>query len=264
MSQSSLNLAFFDANVMVGRWPTYSRGSFCSLHGLAEEMERCRITESLVFHSLAKEYNPEIGNQELLKELGDDKRFHPCWVLVPHQTKEIPNPTSMVEQMLKMGVRAVRIFPLRHNFSISRCVLGELLAVLEDHRIPLLIDFTRELEIYNKGGTMAEWHEIAEVCSEYRELPVILIRQGAGQNRSLYALLEKLDNLHLEISYYFGHRGIEHICENLGAEHLIYGTGMPVFSAGPPTMLVTYAMISDADKRLIAGDNLRRLVKEVR
>ncbi len=54
--------------------------------------------------------------------------------------------------------------------------------------------------------------------------------------------------------------GIEEICRRFGARRLLFGTGLPFTEAGPSIAQITYAEISDADKRSIAGDNLRKLL----
>ena len=42
-----------------------------SVDEIARELEYCAIDEALVFHALAKEYSPAIGNARLLEEIRD-------------------------------------------------------------------------------------------------------------------------------------------------------------------------------------------------
>ncbi|MEM2936225.1 MAG: amidohydrolase family protein [Candidatus Bathyarchaeia archaeon] len=254
------DLAFFDCNCMVGRWSTLQPGSFYSVEGLLEEMSYCGIGEALVFHSLARSYSPAFGNERLLEEIRGKNQLHGCWVLLPHHTGEVPEPETMVESMLSKGVKAARLFPKEHRYSLSEWVLGGLLPVLEEHRIPLLLDFGN----VHWSDSFTDWNAVAELCSKHPKLPVILMREGLAASRNLYPLLERFENLHLDTSYYFVHRGVEEICEKFGAKHLVFGSGMPTYSAGPPMMVITYSSISQREKGLIAGENLRRLLGGVR
>lgn len=98
---------FFDCNCMIGRWETFQPKSFYSIEGLLEEMNDYVIEEALVFHSLAKNYSPSIGNEKLLEELvlaEGKRRFHGCWVLLPPGTDEMPLPEKLIGEMLGRGL----------------------------------------------------------------------------------------------------------------------------------------------------------------
>ena len=47
-----------------------------------------------------------------------------------------------------------------------------------------------------------------------------------------------------------------------GAERLLYGSNYPRTSMGGPRLMVAHGDIDEAARRLIAGDNLRRLLQE--
>jgi hypothetical protein len=74
-------------------------------------MARYGIGKALVYHSLAREYNPQVGNDEVLKETGKEPALFPAWVVLPHHTGEFPEPKKLVSVMKAANVRAVRVFP---------------------------------------------------------------------------------------------------------------------------------------------------------
>jgi predicted TIM-barrel fold metal-dependent hydrolase len=241
---------------MIGRWPNYQPGSFYSSEGLVNEMNYHGIDEALVFHSLAKDYSPAIGNAELLEQIQGNTRLHPCWVLLPHHTKEMPELRHIIRQMREIGVKAVWLFPIKHNLSLDQELTGDLFSTLNRYKVPLFLDFGN----VHWSDRSTDWSAVKRICLDFPDLPVILIHEGIAINRILYPLLEIAENLHLELSYYQVHRGIEDICERFGPEHLLFGSGMPIYSPGPPITMVTYSNISEEAKRLIAGDNLRNLL----
>ncbi len=252
------DISFFDANCMVGKWPDYFEGSFYSPEDMVETMRYCAINEGLVFHSLSKYYEPATGNREILKLVKPHTMLHASWVLLPSQTAEMAQPNDIVYHMEKNDVHTARLFPYLHNFLLED-VYG-LLAVLANYRIPLFIDYGN----IHWGDKLVPWPEIRRICENFPNLPVVLIHIGIGDNRILYPLLKAVKNLYIEISYYQAHKGIEHICRQFGAERLLFGSGMPVFAPGPPITMVIYADVPKEMKRLIAGDNLRNLLDNVR
>jgi predicted TIM-barrel fold metal-dependent hydrolase len=104
---------------------------------------------------------------------------------------------------------------------------------------------------------------IVELCQSYPNLPVVIIRFNYENTRLAFRLLNRFPNLLLEISYYSTPRGIELLTRAFGAKRLLFGTGMPAINPGVALTLVRYANISDDEKRMIAGDNLRQLLKDV-
>ena len=83
------------------------------------DMDYYGIDEALVYHAVAREHSPNLGNEILMKEIGTNKRFHPCWVVMPNVTDEIDRPEILISRMLEAGVRCVRIFPVEHKFSLK-------------------------------------------------------------------------------------------------------------------------------------------------
>ena len=49
---------------------------------LLDEMLYCGIHGALVYHNVARDYDPAYGNAKLTDEIGDDSRLLPCWVVL--------------------------------------------------------------------------------------------------------------------------------------------------------------------------------------
>lgn len=241
-------LSFFDCNAQIGRYSVKHPEAFTTSEKLVEEMEYSGISEALVYHALAKEYAPSVGNELLMNEI-HGKPLHPCWVVMPHHTGEMPPPDSLLAEMKRFGVRALRVFPVQHQFSLSDWCSGELLDMAEANRVPVFLDFDQ-----------INWEGVAQVMRDHPKLNLVLLRTSYRVDRYLYPLLERYENLRIECATYQVAGGIEAICRRFGAERLIFGTGLPIFEAGPCVAQITYADISGAEKRLIAGDNLREML----
>jgi hypothetical protein len=215
-------------------------------------MKYFKIEEALVYHSVAREYSPMEGNEILMREIKDIATFHPCWVLCPHHTGLMSDAKTIISMMISRGVKAARLFPMNYDFSLVEWICGDLLSLLEEHRIPVFINIEE-----------TNWKEIYEVCNLHPYLPLIITEVGA-QPQYIYPLFERFDNLYLEISCYLINRGIEDISQRFGAKRLIFGSGMPVRDPGSVLTTVRYSDVSEKGKNLIAGGNLRQLLESVR
>jgi len=254
----------FDCNAMVGMPSStnrYARNPECvyKARDLISIMDHYGIKCALVSHAICEENGPTPGNEILLSDIKEYDRFYPCWVLLPNHTGELGDLKAFVRRMVETGVRAAKIYPVNHHFSLSEWCIGDLLSELEEYHIPLLMDFN---ELHYKEEKI-QWDKIYEICKNHKNLPVILLRVGCYVNRSLFPLFERFENLHIDISYFQVNDGIEIICEKFGAHHLLFGTGLPVFSPAAPISMLMYSGISMEEKRMVGGENLQRLLESV-
>jgi len=105
------------------------------------------------------------------------------------------------------------------------------------------------------------FREIDAVASAHPELNLVMLATRWESPRQLFPLMEKHRNLYLEFSSLQANRAIEVFTEHLGAERLLFGTEFPEKSPGAAKAFVDYAQITDNQRRLIAGENLARLLQ---
>ena len=253
------DLRFFDAHCYVGRYKTFRAGSFYTAEDLLAQMEYFGIGEALVTHSMSREHHPIDGNAAVLTETRGTDKLHPSWALLPPASKELPRPAALIPEMIANGVRAAKIFYGSYSFPISAWCIGELLDELDAHHVPTFIDPDAELDTWDMDRF--DWDAVDALCREHPKLPVVLSEARIrSSNRLLYQLLEKHPNLHVELSGYWAYHAIEFITHEFGPDRLLFGTRMPVRDPACAVGQVIYSDVSDDDKALIAGDNLRRLL----
>lgn len=248
-------LSFFDCNCSIGMRTVFYPGSFYKVSDLLKKMDYYGIKKAVVYHCMAKEYDPVTGNEKLTEEIKTYSSLYPLWVIMPHHTGEFSEPGRLIRQMKKHGVKVVRVFPHieYHNYSIARWNTGELFSALQAYNVPLMM-----------GLEQTNWNEIYELCSMYPGLKVIITGICYNDNRNLYPLLQQFQYLYIETSMYKVHHGIEEICGKFGAHRLVFGTGMPVYSGGAAVSMINYAKISEKEKRLIAHENMESIMEGVR
>ena len=246
------NLAFYDCNCMIGTRKWRDRRQPETLSDFVADFDYYDIQAALVYHAAAVEYCPDYGNRLLLREIGDDPRFMPQWVVLPHSTAEMPPGEELVAEMLSLGVRAARLFPRSHQTGVSPEVCGDLFGALEARCVPLFVD-AAELDL----------PAAYDVARRHPELPLVLCGVYWDKDRQLFPSLEQAPNLYLDTWAYQNHRAYEVFVRNFGSERLLFGTNLPHRAPGAARMMVCYESLSDQDRRNIAGGNLLRLLGRV-
>src|SRR6188474_746253 len=131
----------WDCNARLGRSAANPRCAPTTSEALLEVMDEYGIEHALVHHALAKENSAALGNQLLEQATTDHPRLHPCWVVLPPATGELPPPAELIAAMRDSHVQAVRVCPNNAVFLPTPWALGALLEPLEACRVPLFLDF---------------------------------------------------------------------------------------------------------------------------
>jgi hypothetical protein len=170
--------------------------------------------------------------------------------LLPGEDGPLPGVGAVPEK-----VKAARIFPKTHNFPLAAWCIGGLCEWLASRRMPLFI-----------WHTELDWKSMYELARAFPKLQIVVETQTQKilyHTRPLFALMRDCRNVRLELSNFAGQGFIEYAVREFGAERLIFGSFLPVNDPLVPMGMVLDAKISEAEKALIAGGNLRRIVNEV-
>jgi len=217
---------------------------------LLDEMEHCGIHGALVYHNVAREYDPTYGNRMLMEEIADSPRLFPCWVIIPHHCDEMPPGKELVRRMLEAGVRAVRMYPKAQNYPFNDSACGEIFDALEQEEILLSI-----------GIDQTSYGELGEVASRHPRLPILMTGCSWGHTRMIYPLMDRCPNIHIEFSTFQANYALERLSSRYGAERLLFGSDALLKSPGAAKAFVDYAELGSLDRAKIAGGNLARLLK---
>jgi len=226
---------------------------------LLAAMDHYGIHEALVMDSLGESGDAEWGNRQILERTEAHPRLHPLWTLMPPRTGELPPPDELIAQMRELGVAAACLPYGAFDIPLEEWCLGSLLDPLEEARVPVFMCPTDRRSGDTADAT--DWSGVVRLCQAHPELPVIVTESRIYKSqRALIAALHACPNLHIDISTLWLHRLIEFLCQQFGAQRLLWASQLPYRDPGATLMQLNCSEIRDEEKALIAGDNLRRLV----
>jgi len=252
---------FFDARCTIGRHVRMRGDSPASAQDLLAEMDHYGIAEALVVDCLSAENHPLDGNARVLEVTAGEPRLHPAWAALPPGTDEQPEPKDLVRRMREHHVGALYLFTGQYCLPLSDWAIDDLVAPLAEEGVPLFVR-PNGFGPGPQGQDQTDWDGIVSLCRRWPKLPVVVTEfRIRCKQRTLYRALDACPNLRIELSGYWLHHGVEYITQRWGSGRLLFGSNWPQF--GPHMTLATLACadIEEADKRKIAGDNLRSLIR---
>jgi hypothetical protein len=230
----------FDVNAKVG--PSGIHGELAlETQGLLEEMDRFHIREALVSHWTAEEYDAATGNRALERDLRP--RLTPAWAALPDEVS--------ITHLEHRRPVAVRLTPAvtQHNFATASWCAGPLLEYLQSYSVITLI-----------ARSDIEWPALTSLAENFPRLPLVVLDPGYRADRYLLPLLRRFPMLHFDSATYLAHRQLEAFVEQHGADRILFGSRLPLYTPASALGVLATARISEADRRAIAGGNLRRLL----
>jgi predicted TIM-barrel fold metal-dependent hydrolase len=251
----------FDANCTLGRHLWLKEGGLHTAEHLLDEMDHYGVGEALVLDSLSRENHPDEGNRRILRVTDGNPRLRPAWSALPaHGDDEQAPPAEFLEEMRKHRVGALFLFPRQYRFRLADWCVDAFVEPLASARVPVFLNYNEMFA----GGTawdQTDWEEVVALCRRWPQLPVVVSEHRVRRaQRMIYRALDACPNLRLELSGWWLHRAIEEISGKWGAGRLLYGSNWPHLGPHQTLATLTTAEISDADKRKVAGDNLRGLL----
>jgi len=247
-------LDFFDVSCWLGRpWEK----AFFSMDGLDELVDGLRrygIRPAVVSHTMCLQHDSSAGNRTLLSALTGRTGFVAAATLVPEMASS-GGWYDYLRDLIRDGVRMVRIFPAAHNYHMDDACVGDMLAAVERLRLPLVV-----------WQTQADWGAVSAACGRYPQLRLVV--EGCGRklfydNRVYYPLLKRHPNLLLEMHNLVNYLGLDDLVKQFGSTRFLFGSQFPHLDPSSAAALVSFGRMTPVDRRNIACGNLERLLAEV-
>lgn len=262
-SEEIAALEFLDFAVSFGRPPIPFLGVWMDKARLLAELRRNHIAQSAPYHILSNTYDAAYGNDLLMTELGaDTPEMIPTWVVVPSEEAMACAPKDYVDKMEAAGAKAVRLFPSSvgnpakaTRYAFTPWFYGDYFAELERRGMPVAVEFSP-----NRRDE-PDWPKLYEVAKAFPKLPIVLADGFQRTTWTLIKLLRECPNLYVQTSGLDVQRQLEYMVNQVGAQHFIAGSKFPVSSIGTMVGQILFSNLTFAQKKLIAGDNARRIMR---
>lgn len=255
-------IPIFDCDVCLGVANNPIESKVTTVSGIIETMDYYQIDNALIYHKEAVR-SPVYGNKKIIEELAGYPSLYGCAVLTPSYGGEYGSDIAAYFKMLvESEIKAIRLFPRVHNYRPIPLYLDTVLEEAQKHQMPVIID---EIDVDIPGLPVGTWNfspsyeDIYELSIAYPKVNFIIISPGMLTHRKQFTIMHKTNNVHIVYSS-FGYQNAEYICEHFSADKILFGTGFPILEPGAYMSYLLYADISDGEKKMIAYDNLKKLL----
>jgi uncharacterized protein len=223
-------------------------------------MDSKRIDKAVVSSASAITYrNAQAGNEEVAADVGGHRdRLIPFAVINPFYAGWQDDLKACQEDF---GMTGLRLYPKYHNYQLSSPCCRELVSAATERgmviSIPIRVEDNRQRSwLLNVPDVPLQ--EIVELVKAHPEARFILLN-GIGFTRSP---LGRKDN-GLPPNYAIGLSRLSavlanelgQLVTNLGAERVMFGTGMPFNYPDPALVKLEVLNVSEADKESIRSRN---------
>lgn len=248
-------IKIFDCDLRYGRYvkPVGFRPCYMP-DELLQEASRAGICGGLVRNVASDIVSVFHGNARLAEDLAAmPENYYGVWAISPSAAGDVPKPDQLHAAMKQNRIGALYLNPIEHRFSPAPSVMGDYYSMATERRIPLFLatDYIEQEDILRILESFPKLMAIVSVCSCHPTM------------RQMYPILEKFENVSLDLAFQWDDQGIEDITHRYGAHRMVYGSCFPELYMGGMLTMVRCADISDEDKQAILGGNFCRLMEGI-
>lgn len=245
-----------DFNCYCGNWPFF-RVRYNTIEKISELHKRCNIEGGFVSSVEAIFYqDPYEAELQLAKQLEGTPYMH-AMTLNPI----IPGWKDDFNRAMKdLDIKAIRLMPGFHGYELSDLVLDEVCDLLRAHHLPLLLTLRirDERTAWIFSPRKLEVEEIANFLNKHKDITTVLGCARVGETIKLKPQFESRSNLFTDVSgFKDGNYAIETVCENIGSEHIVYGSSAPLLEMQSTTIILDRAKLpEEARSNIFSGNKL--------
>lgn len=174
----------------------------------------------------------------------------PVLRLLPPSFKNESYSLTELEVLANKGA-AFRIHPQKDAAPIEDWLFGEMIKVLEKTKAPLLVSVWE----YENLTPLANFKK------NHPELILVLTNTNQWLNRQYIAMVKNFPNVYIETSNLIEYYAFESISAEIGADKIMFGTGMPDKEPYDRIYQMLYCELPQEDIEKIAYKNFERIME---
>lgn len=216
-----------------------------SLPRLRGLLQRHQVGGALTTSLKGVLYSDAEGNQETQEAAAAHTELLPAATL---DLRRCADPAGEVERLSDQGFRALRLFPQFQGWSLDSLGLHRTIQALDASGMLLLIT----------AGQPSQLLPALEGVS----LPVIALDVHLYGAADAVLACRAYPNLFVSSKLLVGPDTVAFLCDELGSQRVIFGSGAPQLDPGPALSLVRTANIPESCRQEILGGNLQRILQQ--
>ena len=237
----------FDSCTVFGPWP--GRSTDLSVKTLLKVMSSNNIARSLTTASSAIFYDFRQGNTETLEAAkAHPQQLYPVGTLDP---RAYPACIEEAEKRAAEGFRLFRFFPSFQKWPINYAPFREVVRKCDELKIPIAV------QVESAG----ECTELADLVA-FTEAPLLLAGVRPQHLGEALAVMRTDAKFYLETTYLQGYSTFETVRDAIphGIERIVFASFSPLRYLSAALGPVVTSKISEDEKALVLGGNLKRLL----
>lgn len=231
-----------DLNCYCGNWPFF-RVRYNTVEKIAQLHKRCAIEGGFISSLEAIFYqDPYEAEVQLAKQLEGTPYMH-AMILNP----KIPAwKDDLSRAVNNLNIRAIRLMPGFHDYELNDPAVDEVCDALRAYKLPLILTLRirdqRTSWVFSPRNLPLE--EVAAFLDRHKDITTLLACARVKEISQLKDLFAARENLFADVSgFKDGNYVIETISDQIGSEHLVYGSSAPLLEMQATTIIVDRAKL---------------------
>lgn len=247
----------FDLNGFLGPWPFW-QVRHQTPKSVLTLMDRHGIDVLAVCATRSILSDWKLGNEETIQAATHNPNRFVAFVSI----SPILPASELVRQLesyKRAGVKGIRLYPQHQSYSLTG-LAGSSVILQKAQELSLSVVLPIRA-IMQWGLPELDTGTIEAVVTRHPRLTFIL--SGVNYSKTLWAydLVRRRHNVSLEISGMQGFRALEDAVHRIGAEKILFGSGLPLLYPACSLAKLASARITRVEKEAISGGNARRLLR---
>lgn len=254
-----------DVNVSLSRWPN-RRLPLDETSRLATALKQSGVVQAWAGTFDALLHNDLAAAN---KWLADQCRSNNEILLLPIGAINLSLP-AWEDDILRchegFGMKAVRLLPGYHDYTLDDSQFKKLLALLSEKRMLLQISVRQEDPRTQHRLLMTkdvDLKPLLPLLSDFAHLPMVLLNAVSGANVELHGQLAAAGKVYFDIATLEGLTGLERQLQSLPAERLLFGSHSPFFAFDAAKLKLQESEVPIQTKDLITHLNAQRILSEL-
>ncbi|MFC1479071.1 amidohydrolase family protein [Planctomycetota bacterium] len=245
-----------DTNMWLGQWPFHAKTDITPAR-LQELLRKEGIGKALVASRESVLIDdPENKNMDLLSQTKKLPDLLPVITVNP----SLPNWKDKMPVYIEEGIKAVKLFPNYHTYSLSEPFVRELMNICGNEGILPILQMRLEDERSHHPSCIVPGVAADEIIASAHACPDVQLAVSCPYFDEAVSLVQETKNIHIDIAFTERLHTIPSLCKQIPAERILFGSHTPFLYTRAALMKAEDPDISNSDRKLITHKNITSLL----